>query len=440
MGRPRKALALGVWMNSERVGTWRVSATGEHELHYDPAWVDSPLGRPVSLSMPLRPPEVPYKGDVVRNYFDNLLPDNREIRERIAHRFRASTDTFDLLREIGRDCVGAVQLLAEGDTPKAVFEIHAEPMSEAQIEGHLHDALRGNILGRAAEDEFRISLAGAQEKTALLHHEGRWCRPRGSTPTTHILKLPLGQTPGGIDLTTSVENEWLCMRLLRAFDVPVANVKMVRFGSQGALCVERFDRRLSEKGWWQRLPVEDFAQVFGVAPNRKYEADGGPGIRRISEQLSGSSTSEVDRRDFFRTLVLLWMLAAIDGHAKNYSIFIEPRGLFRLAPRYDVLSAYPVMGTKAGMIPPKKVAMAMAVWGKNRHYRWAEIKRMHFEHTGKEIRVAQPGAMIDDIVAKTDAAIAAVKRELPDGFPGSVAGPIFDGLSKASRKLDEQRD
>lgn len=435
MGRARKALALGVWMNGERVGTWRVSAKGEHELHYDPAWVNSPLGRPLSLSMPLRPPEVPYKGEVVGNYFDNLLPDNRRIRERIARRFRTSADTFELLREIGRDCVGAVQLLAEGDAPTDVFKIHAKPMSEAEVERHLLDALRGDVLGKGAEDEFRISLAGAQEKTALLRHKGRWCRPGRNTPTTHILKLPLGQTPGGIDLRTSVENEWLCMRLLRAFEVPSANVEMARFGKQAVLCVERFDRRLSDEGWWMRLPLEDFAQAFGVAPIRKYEADGGPGIRRISEQLLGSSARDVDRQDFFRTQVLFWMLAAIDGHAKNFSIFMEPRGLFRLAPRYDVLSAYPVMGNKGGMIAPKKVAMAMAVWGKNRHYRWAEMKRAHFEQTGKETRVPQSGAIIDKLVAQTDAAIEAVKRELPRGFPASVAGPIFDGLSKASRDL-----
>lgn len=435
MGRARKSLALGVWMNGERVGTWRVSARGDHELHYDLDWVKSPLGRPLSISMPLRPPEVPYKGEVVQNYFDNLLPDNRQIRERIAHRFRTSTDTFELLREIGRDCVGAVQLLPENERPTDIHEVHAAPMSEGAIEKHLLEVLGGNVLGRAHEDEFRVSLAGAQEKTALLRHKGRWCRPDRSTPTTHILKLPLGQAPGGIDLRTSIENEWLCMRLLRAFGIPSAHVEIVRFGKQRVLCVERFDRRLSDEGWWMRLPLEDFAQAFGMAPNRKYEADGGPGIRQISDQLLGSSEREIDRRDFFRTQVLFWMLAAIDGHAKNFSIFIEPRGLFRLAPRYDVLSAYPVMGNKAGKIAPKKVAMAMAVWGKNRHYRWSEIRRVHLEQTGRDCGIAQAAAVIDELVAATERVIEAVGKELPKAFPATVAEPIFAGLTKASRAL-----
>ncbi len=62
-----------------------------------------------------------------------------------------------------------------------------------------------------------------QEKTALLFHEGRWLRPHGATPTTHILKLPLGLVGNRrADLTTSVENEWLCMTILKAFGLPVA--------------------------------------------------------------------------------------------------------------------------------------------------------------------------------------------------------------------------
>ena len=164
MGRPRKAVALGLWMNGERVGTWRVSSSGEHELHYDPAWIDSPIGRPVSLSMPLRPAQAPYKGEVVRNYFENLLPDNRQIRERIARRFKVSADAFELLREIGRDCVGAVQLLPEDATPGQALEVRAKPMTVRQIEAHLSEVPLGSAPGRADEEAFRVSLAGAQER------------------------------------------------------------------------------------------------------------------------------------------------------------------------------------------------------------------------------------------------------------------------------------
>lgn len=422
-------------MNGQHAGMWRVNARGDHALHYDPAWVDSPLGRPVSLSMPLRPADVPYSGEVVRNFFENLLPENRVIRQRIAQHFQTTTEAFDLLSEVGRDCVGALQLLPEQQTPQDVHRIRATPLSEAAIERHLVALSQGGAFGMDDDGIFRLSLAGVQEKTAFLWHNDQWCRPEGSTPTTHIFKLPMGQVPGGIDLATSVENEWLSMQLLRAFDMPVATVAILRFGERKVLGVERFDRRLSSRGWL-RLPQEDFAQACGVGPDNKYEDKGGPGIRAILNQLTGSSNAEADRRDFFRTQVLFWMLAAIDGHAKNFSIFIEPRGLFRLAPRYDVLSAHPVMGTRAGQLSPHKVRMAMAVWRQNRHYRWAEIRREHFEQSAADCKLPGAADIIDALIERTPGAIAAVSGALPKDFPAAVAEPIFAGLEQAAKALD----
>jgi serine/threonine-protein kinase HipA len=432
--RPPKRVALDVWMNGERVGTWRVSAKGEHELRYDPAWIDSPKGRPLSLSMPLRPAE-PYRGERVRNFFENLLPDNAAIRRRLARRFGTTAEAIDLLREIGRDCIGAIQLMPEGVPPEDARRIDAAPLSRKEIEAHLARVPAEEALAADEREDFRISLAGNQEKTALLGHENRWCRPRGSTPSSHILKLPLGITPRGLDLGTSVESEWLCMQLLRAFGVRTANVEMLSFGKQKVLAVERFDRVLSRDGWLIRLPQEDFAQAAGVHPDQKYEEQGGPGIAWILDQLLGAVNPAEDRADFFRTQILFWMLAAIDGHGKNFSVFIQERGAFRLTPRYDVLSAYPVMGKKAGNIQPQKARMAMAVWGKNRHYRWAEIRRQHFLITASDCKLPQAHKIIEDLIERTGPAIDQAGKEIPRGFPMQVAESIFDGLRKAARSL-----
>jgi serine/threonine protein kinase HipA of HipAB toxin-antitoxin module len=101
------------------------------------------------------------------------------IRKRVAQRFKiGSTDPFDLLQAIGRDCVGAVQLLGEDDTPEGVDRIDGSPLSDSQIERHLLDTVTysnmaaGQVLDDS--DDFRISLAGAQEKTALLYWRGQW--------------------------------------------------------------------------------------------------------------------------------------------------------------------------------------------------------------------------------------------------------------------------
>ena len=60
-------------------------------------------------------------------------------------------------------------------------------LETAELAGVTSPAAPGGEL-----EDFRISIAGAQEKTAFLRHQGKWCRPIGSTPTTHIFKLPLG--------------------------------------------------------------------------------------------------------------------------------------------------------------------------------------------------------------------------------------------------------
>ncbi len=162
MGRPTHSRALSVWANGERVGAWRLPARGPTEFAYDPAWVDSAAGRPLSLSLPFTPGNLAQKGPRVLNYFDNLLPDSEAIRKRIAQRYQTDTlDSFDLLQAIGRDCVGAVQLLAEDGAPEGVERIEGTPMSEDEIETMLARTIGSPALGAPDQsDDFRISLAG----------------------------------------------------------------------------------------------------------------------------------------------------------------------------------------------------------------------------------------------------------------------------------------
>lgn len=280
-GRKPHSRALSVWVNGVRMGIWHIPTRGPMELTYDPEWAASDVSRPLSLSLPIPLDNAPLKGDRVLNYFDNLLPDSEAIRKRIGQRFRTDTlDAFDLLQAIGRDCVGAVQLLGADEEPAGVEQIDGTPLSDGDIETLLNQTAGSGTFGpQDDEDDFRISLAGAQEKTALLWHEGQWMKPHGATPTTHILKLPLGLVGNRrADLTTSVENEWLCMHLLQAYGVPVAETEIKTFGKQRALSVKRFDRQMHSSGRWiLRLPQEDFCQVMGLPSHKKYENEGGPG-------------------------------------------------------------------------------------------------------------------------------------------------------------------
>lgn len=442
-GRKSGAKALGLWSNGERVGTWQLPSRGEMAVQYDSAWARSQQARPLSLSLPLTVGNAPLKGQAVQNYFDNLLPDSQDIRQRLASRFRAgSAGVFDLLQAIGRDCVGAVQLLPEDEAPTGFDQIESEALTDARVEALLAGVTSRPVPGARGDEEqdLRISLAGAQEKTALLWHANRWCKPRGATPTTHIFKLPLGFLgPQRVDFSTSVQNEWICLRLLKAFGLPVANARALRFDEQEVLCVERFDRKLHSSGnWWMRLPQEDFCQALGVAPGDKYEAEGGPGVAAIAGLLGRSEDGAKDMRTLLAAQILFWMLAAPDGHAKNFSIHLLAGGRFRLAPLYDVMSIWPTEGNGPNQWSWHKTKLAMAVEGKNRHYRLRDVRRRHFNAMAARIGYgADAEDIIEALLARTAPAIDQVAAELPADFSPRVAEAIFKGLRWSADALGQ---
>lgn len=407
-------------------------------LAYDPAWVESDEGRPLSLSLPFNLDDQTVTGERVGSYFDNLLPDSEPIRRRIQSKFGLpGVDPFELLAAIGRDCVGAVQLLPVGETPENVFSIQARALRSEQLEQLLRAASRPSAFVEAEEDP-RISLAGAQEKTALTFHRGRWCIPRGSTPTTHIFKLPLGLVGNReLDLSTSVENEWLCSRILAGFGLPVAECQISQFGASKALVVTRFDRKLHEsKKYWLRLPQEDFCQATGTPGSAKYEAEGGPGLAEIASILQASEAREADLATLLMAQLLFWMLAATDGHAKNFSIRLLAGGRFQLTPLYDVISTWPLVGTKTNQLHPKKLKLAMAVRGKSKHYHLPEIRRRHFNAAA---RACGLGRDMEDLIAKaierTPSVVERVRAELPPGFPAHVFDSITQGLARSALAL-----
>jgi serine/threonine-protein kinase HipA len=434
-------------MNGAHVGTWRINPQTGDTLEYDPQWVVAEHGRPLSLSLPFMPGGAPHRGEKVRAYFENLLPDSEDIRARIARRYQTgSTDAFQLLAEIGRDCVGALQILPDGQVPAGVPQVQATPVDDALIAQILRKTLMPALMGLSEDDEdFRISIAGAQEKTALLRFGGAWCTPHGDTPTTHIFKLPLGLVGGmKYDMSDSVENEWLCSLILKAYGLPVATCEPLQFEDMKVLSVERFDRN-----WWQgpdgderliRLPQEDMCQAKGISPRRKYESDGGPGIESIMDVLEGSITRYEDRRTFFQAQVIFWLLCATDGHAKNFSLFLRPGGRYQLTPLYDVLSAYPILGAGPGKMSSFKAKMAMSVRSKNAHWKMREILRRHWLAVGEHHGVTTPdgrGAafVIDDLVERTPQVIETVRAQLPMNFPAALADSVLAGLRDAADKL-----
>jgi serine/threonine-protein kinase HipA len=383
--------------------------------------------------LPLR--EDRYIGDPVIAVFDNLLPDSEPIRRRMAERVHADGyDAYSLLAKIGRDCVGALQFLPSKIEPGPTGTVEGRPVSDDYIARKIGD-LTANPLGIDEDEEFRLSIAGAQEKTAFLHWKNKWQVPHGTTPTTHIMKPQIGKLPNGIDLSNSVENEYLCLKLTAGFGLPSAEVSIADFGDHRVLVVERFDRLWTSDGRLLRLPQEDCCQALSVPPIRKYEADGGPGIVAILELLKGSDDPEADQRQFLKSQIMFWMLAAIDGHAKNFSLFLRPGGRFRLTPLYDVMSAQPALD--AGQIRKNKMKLAQAV-GDKRHYVVDEIVPRHFVQTATKagIPAATVISIMEELLAAGEGALDTVLAALPNTFPDALARSIIDGVRNRLRALE----
>ena len=432
MARKARHPPLNVFMNGRLVGLLRREPSGAVDFTYDNSWLDWPSALPVSLSLPLR--EDRYIGAPVIAVFDNLLPDNDSIRRQIAIRVRAGgMDAFSLLGAIGRDCVGALQFLPVDDEPNPVGTIEATPISDAAIAALLADLAKAP-LGMTEDQAFRISLAGAQEKTALLFQNGRWCMPVGTTPTTHILKPAIGPLPDGIDFSESVENEFLCMKLMAAFGLPTARVDMAEFAGRRALVIERFDRRWTQEGHLLRLPQEDMCQATGTPPAIKYEVDGGPGLPRLLRLLAGSDDPIADRGALLKATIAFWLLGATDGHAKNVSVFLHPGGRFGMTPFYDVLSAQPAVD--AGQLRRNRFRLSMAV-GKSRHYTIDSILPRHFMETALASGIGT--SIIETIFAElatiVPRALEETLADLPASFPSALATSVRGGVLDRLRWL-----
>jgi len=262
--------------------------------------------------------------------------------------------------------------------------------------------------------------------------------PRSNTPTTHILKPEIGER-GNIDLSQSVENEHLCMKLTAAVGLQTAQTAIGEFGGSRVLVVERFDRRWISDHRLLRLPQEDCCQALSVPPASKYQADGGPGMVQILQLLKGSDDPEGDRRNFMKAQIIFWLLGAVDGHAKSFSIFLRPGGRFRMTPLYDVMSAQPAVD--AGQIRHNRMKLAFSV-GKNKHYVIDTILPRHFIQTGESAGIPRSTThdIMSELLTQVPAAIEKVRQELPPFFPKPLLRSITNGMLRRFRGMKTLKD
>lgn len=383
-----------------------VTTRGATQFTYEESWRTDLASTPLSLSMPLA--GASYTNRVVDVYLRGLLPDNEAVLERWGREFGASVASpVGLLAHVGEDIPGAMQIVRP-DRLEAVLtgRDRVEWMDDEDVAALLRGVRSDQTAWHGSDGEGRWSLAGMQAKIALLHADGRWGRPYGRRPTTHILK------PAIAGLNDHDLNEHLCLSAASALGLRAAFTEVVEFAGERAIVVERYDR-ITRGRTVTRVHQEDLCQALSVPPRRKYQAEGGPGPADIAALLRARiprPDNETAIAAFVDALILNWIIGAPDAHAKNYSVLLAGRQI-RLAPLYDVASALPYPDVYA-----PKVKMAMKIGSS---YSIGLVARRAWQELAASVGM-DPSTVVDRAID--------LSRRAPDAFATAAAQPGVIGL------------
>jgi serine/threonine-protein kinase HipA len=374
---------LEVWLFADRTGTLAL-VEGRLNFWYAPEWLKHPNAVALSCSLPLQ--TEPFDDHKTRPFFAGLLPEG-QMRRLIAQQFQVSgQNDFALLDHIGGECAGAVTFLEPGQSPRlpaAGDEI--EWLSDEEVIAILDELPRRPML--AGKDGLRLSLAGAQDKLPVVVEGNRIGLPRNGTPSSHILK------PAIHAVEDSVTNEGFCLALAEAMQLKPARSRIHSVRNRPFLLVERYDRTHDAAGRLQRLHQEDFCQALGVAPETKYQNEGGPDLAQcfaLVRRATRPSAPQVLR--LLDYVVFNALIGNHDAHAKNFSLLYAGK-MPVLAPLYDTLSTavYPSLTPK----------MAMKLGSK---YKFSEVQVRHWD------QFAQAAGLS---VAQARKRILALAKQLP---------------------------
>jgi len=396
--------ALSVYLDGRFAGRYARTTAGRVDFAYDAAYSARPGATPLSMSLPFGARLPPRAVDA---YFSGLIPEGADALEQIrrTHGLRTTADAFSVLRHIGRDAPGAVQVLPESEEADDDARAQGDVTELSPEEFHgLMSALGSGTGTTPPALQGRWSLPGAQRKVALHRlATGAWGIPRDSTPTTHILKPAI---PG---FAHHDVNEFLTMRAAAALGLHTARTDVLDLGDGLSVVVSHRYDRLEVDGRWRRLHQEDLCQALSVMPGRKYQDQGGPGIAQAADLFSEFAypvEAASARTRFFDAIVFNVAAWATDAHAKNFSIMLREDGQ-QLAPLYDLATFAPYSGG------PQAERSAMKVGDE---YRLSAIGRRHLHKAARRLQVDADlaEARIDAIRGGITAAYAEAASELAD--------------------------
>lgn len=400
---------LNVYLNNEFVGVLSKDNNGGVCFQYDES-----AKHQLSLSLPIR--KELYPNADCKGFFNGLLPESEQVRIYIGKKYGINPkNDFSLLQAIGYDCAGAVAFFE--DKPKNLKEyytIKGRVLSDDELEEYINELPKKPL---ALGSDKRLSLAGAQDKTAVILKNKKVAIPDDNVPSTHILK------PAIVGLNETIENEYICLKVAEKLGIKIPNVRMGKANNTGYFLIERYDREI-KNGKIKRIHQEDFCQASNIPSAYKYQSEGGVDFKRCVEILKKTTRPAVSIKQFVELMIFNYLIGNNDAHGKNFSILHYDNGEIVFAPAYDVLctSVYPELSSK----------MAMKIGG---YYESEKIYPRHFERMAKDIGISY--TQVKKIIKNQCETLPDIVEEVSNSFDNNIGKDIFKIVAKnCTRNLE----
>jgi serine/threonine-protein kinase HipA len=327
---------LSAYLYGKEAGRF-TEESGKVTFRYRDEWLKAVEERqvhPLSISLPVNKQ---FSDDAPASYIAGLLPDSVKHREMLAIELGIDGDPsdFNFLSKLGRDCAGALTIIPSDEDVDIGQKASIDWLQEEALTQYIAALPRRPLLVDE-EDGILLSLAGVNDKAAVVATKNKIGLPKHGMPSTHIIKTDI---PG---LKDSIRVEHFCLRLAEACgqEVPKSDVKVA--GDQTFVLMRRYDRRTIAESTGPRLyrlHQEDFCQALGLRPAKKYERHGGPSWKDCFALMSVTSDPVRSREMLLDRAILQYLIGNPDAHGKNYSLLYSRTGEIKLAPFYDLNNA-----------------------------------------------------------------------------------------------------
>jgi serine/threonine-protein kinase HipA len=316
---PRSVRVADVYKAGERAAQLRRTELGT-SFEYLPQYLAGG-GIQVATTLPTAVSPLTFPAGAVPPFFAGMLPEGRRLAALRRQVKTSADDELSLLLAVGRDVVGDVQVVPEGEVP-------SEADALITVKASFREVRFSDVLGDAGLVD-RSGIPGVQDKGSARMISV----PVARATDRYILKVDPPEFPH------VVENEFYFLNLARAAGLPTTAAELVTDsdGRKGLL-VRRFDRFADSDGSLHALACEDACQLLNLWPADKYNVTSEQVVRAVTAVCRAAP---VAARDVFRQLCFAWLTGNGDVHAKNVSVLATLEGEWRVSPAYDLPSTLP---------------------------------------------------------------------------------------------------